>query len=252
MFAEERRQKILEMLQREQRIFARDVAEMFGISIDSVRRDLTAMEEEGLLKKTHGGAIPAMPVRSLPPHPSIRYNEGSDYYNAIARKAAEFIQEGNTVFIGGAGIHYNMIRFLPSFRFTVVTNSIKIADSIKEMQHIETYLIGGKVKASGNITDSMASDMLRLFSLDLSFLTGGGISKKGISTATPEVAAGIRTVSEISRRNICLAPYNKLGADAFAKAVPIKSMDVVITDEEASEDAVDDIRNVGVEVVIAK
>lgn len=68
MFAEERRQKILALLHQEKRVIAKELAERFEISIDSIRRDLTIMEEQGLLQKTHGGAIPSMKVRQ-PPQP---------------------------------------------------------------------------------------------------------------------------------------------------------------------------------------
>src|SRR3954471_16614640 len=102
MFAEERRQKIWELLQKRQRVLAKELAEMFGVSVDSIRRDLSIMEEQGLLKKTHGGAIPIPKVRTLPPPPAIRYGKASPYIRAIAKMAASYIQEGDTVFIGSA------------------------------------------------------------------------------------------------------------------------------------------------------
>lgn len=100
-----------------------------------------------------------------------------------------------------------MTKFQPLHPFTVVTHSVQIADMLKERKHIDVYLLGGKVKASGSITDALASSFLRHFTLDICFITGGGISKNGISTSTPEVAALGRTAIEMSRRRICLAPH---------------------------------------------
>lgn len=253
MFSEERREEILRLLHKNGRILAKELADMFEMSIDSIRRDLSIMEEKGLLKRTHGGAVPVGKVRNTPtPDLSLRYGEGTPLQNAISRKTASFIQEKDTVFISGSGIHYGMLKYLPEFPFTVVTNSIKIGDHLKERTNIETYLVGGKVKRSGNITDSLAYDFIRQFSLDLCFITGGAISKNGISTATPEVASLGRSAIEISRKTICLAPHEKLGIDAFAKLGPITPIDILITDEEANIEAIEDIESKGVKVIIAK
>jgi DeoR family fructose operon transcriptional repressor len=253
MFAEERRAKILEMVHREQRVLAKDLADLFQLSIDSIRRDLSIMEEQGLLKKTHGGAIPANQVRVAPLPPDLRYGDGSAHENAISKQAASYVQPNDTVFIGGAGIHYGILRYLPrTFPITIITNSMKIAEATRDWEHIETYFIGGKVKPSGNITDSLANEWVRQFTIDLCFLTGGGVSAKGISTSTPEAAGFTRTISEVSRRKIGLAPHNKLGTDAFAKAVSIQSIDLLITDEEAAKETIEKIESKGVQVIVAR
>lgn len=145
-----------------------------------------------------------------------------------------------------------MLKYLPDVPFTVVTNSIKVADTLKERETIDIYLVGGKVKSSGNITDTLANEFLRQFTLDICFVAGGGISKNGVSTSTPEVATLGRVAAEISRRKICLAPHEKLGIDFFAKVGPITDIDLMITDEEASIEAIEEIESKGIKVLIAK
>lgn len=252
LFSDERRDKILDLLQKNGRVLARDLAEMFEVSIDSIRRDLSIMEEKGLLKRTHGGAIPSSKVRNAPRPPGLRYQEGAPHQIAISKAAASFIQEKDTVFIGSAGIHYGMLQFLPDVPFTVVTNSIKVADTLKDRATVDVYLIGGYVKNSGSITDALANEFLKQFTFDICFVTGGGISKNGISTSTPEVAAFGRTAAEISRRTICLAPHEKLGVDFFVKELPITDIDLLITDEDASMEAIEEIESKGVKVFIAR
>ncbi|MFJ8353710.1 DeoR/GlpR family DNA-binding transcription regulator [Bacillus paramycoides] len=251
MFTEERRENILELLKKDGRVIAKDLAERFDMSIDSIRRDLSIMEKDGLLKRTHGGAIELARVRNLAAEPSKRYSDSSIDEEAIAKVAASYIQEGDSVFIGGTSIHYAMLKFLPETSFTVITNSIEIASSLREFKDIEVYVIGGKVKASGNITDTLASELISRFSIDLYFSTGGGISLQGISTATPEVAYFNRRVSEITRRNICLAPHNKLGIDCFIKGESLKEIDLIITDEEASKETIQAFEKQGKQIVIA-
>ncbi|MGS4992203.1 DeoR/GlpR family DNA-binding transcription regulator [Bacillus cereus] len=251
MFTEERREKILERLNTDGRVIAKDLAERFDMSIDSIRRDLSIMEKDGLLKRTHGGAIELTRVRNLAAEPTKRYSDSSIYEDTIARVAVSYIQEGDSIFIGGASVHNAMLKYLPEVSFTVITNSIEIAGYLREYKNIDTYLIGGKVKPSGNITDTLASELISRFSIDLYFSTGGGISLQGISTATPEVAYFSKRVSEIARRNICLVPHNKLGIDCFIRGESLKEIDIIITDEEASKETVQDFEKQGKQVVIA-
>jgi DeoR/GlpR family transcriptional regulator of sugar metabolism len=251
MFAEERRAVILNMVNQEGRVTAKDLADQFQLSVDSIRRDLTIMEEQGLLKKTHGGAIPIGPVRQIPVPRSVRYGEGTPHEQAIAKLAASYILEGHTISLGSAAIHYYMVRYLPSFPFTVITNSLTIAHALLERENVETYILGGKVKPSGNVTDALANEFIRQFSIDLCFLTGGGVSVNGISTTTPEVALIARTTSQIAKRTILLAPHPKLGTDAFVRSGPLHNVELLITDEETSEEAINAFKQAGITVQVA-
>lgn len=252
MFSDERHDQILALLERNGRVLAKELADHFGMSIDSIRRDLTMMEQKGLLKRTHGGAIPAISVRQAPLPPDQRYGEAAPHQDAISKLAATFIRERDTVFLGSAGIQFGMLKHLPLFPFTVITNATAVANVLKDRDNVDVYLLGGLVKRSGSITDALAQAFLRQFTIDTCFVTGGGISPNGISLATPEVAALGRTAVEISRQRICLAPHEKLGVDQFVKEGPITDMDLLITDEEASMEAVEAIQNKGVRVLIAK
>ena len=251
MFTEERREKILELLKKNGRVIAKDLAESFDMSIDSIRRDLSIMEKDGLLKRTHGGAVELTRVRNLAAKLSKCYRDSSLNAEAIAKVAASYIQEGDSVFIGGASIHNTMLKYLPETSFTVITNSLEIASKLREYKNVETYLIGGKVKPSGNMTDTLSSEMISRLSIDLYFSTGVGISLNGISTATPEVAYFGKTVSKIARRNICLAPHNKLGIDCFIKGESLIEIELIITDEEASKETIQQFQEQGKEIVIA-
>jgi DeoR family transcriptional regulator, fructose operon transcriptional repressor len=253
VFSDERRQEIFKMLEQNGRVLAKDLACKFELSIDSIRRDLTIMEEQGLLKRTHGGAIPVTNVRKMAEPPSIRYGEGNNYHNAIAKLAISYIQENQTVFIGGAAIHYVMLKYLPkTFPFTVVTHSVEIAYYLRDMENIETYVIGGKMKRSGNMTDSLANENARRFMVDLCFATAGGISSKGLSTATPEVAVFYKTVFDNSRMVVALIEHEKFGSDLFSGMYPLKNLHMIITDEETPEDKIQMIRGHGVEIIVAK
>lgn len=253
IFADERRQQILTLLNQEKRVIAKELAEKFKVSIDSIRRDFSILEEQGLLKKTHGGAIPGMKVRTAPLRPEKRFGEGTPQGNAVAKLAASYIRKNDTIFIGGASISYVLLKYLPDqLPLTIVTNSMRVADVLKERTWIDTYLIGGKVKTSGNVTDVLANEFVRQFKFDISFATGGGISEEGIFVATPEVGAFGRAVSEVSRRRIGITTHHSLGNDGFAKAGRIEDLDLLITDWDADPEAIEKIQALGVKVIVAQ
>ncbi|NBD25203.1 DeoR/GlpR family DNA-binding transcription regulator [Paenibacillus glycinis] len=253
MFAEERREQILALLEQEKRVLAKDLAERFQISIDSIRRDLSIMQEQGLLRKTHGGAIASTKVRQLPPPPEARYGEGSPQGNAVAKLAVSYLRANDTVFIGSGSLAYVLLKHLPDqLPLTVVTNSTRVADSLREREWIETYMIGGRVKRSGNITDVIANEFIRQFKFDISFVTGGGMSEEGIFVSTPEVAAFGRAVAAVSRRRIGVTTHRSLGNDGFARAGGIEDLDLLITDWDADPEAIERIQALGVKVVAAQ
>lgn len=254
MFAEERREKILAKIKSQGRVLAKELAEEFQVSVDTVRRDLTAMEEDRMLKRTHGGAVPLSKVRRFPIDDKIRYNEGTEHQNAVAKLAASCIEAGDTVFIGGASIHYMLLKYLPADReYTVITNSLLIAEKLKECGNIETYIVCGKVKSGEGMVDPLATEFIRTLRIDKAFLTGGGISAAhGLSSSTPEGAVFQKTVAEVSRRKICLANFDKVGIEFFAKTIDLKDLDLLITDWEAPDEEIEKIRRTGLKVIIAE
>jgi len=254
MFAEERREQIVFKVKSLGRVFAKELAEEFQVSIDTIRRDLTTMEEDGLLKRTHGGAVPLSKVRRFPMDDRIRYSEGTEHQNAVAKLAVSYIEQCDTLFIGGASIHYILLKYLPVDRdYTVITNSLIIAEKLKQHTNIETYIVCGKVKSEDGIVDPLATEFIRTLRIDTAFLTGGGISAKhGLSSSTPEGAIFQRVVAEVSRRKICLANFDKVGTEFFARTIDLNDLDVLITDWEAPDEEIEKIRQLGVKVLIAK
>ncbi|SES63844.1 DeoR C terminal sensor domain-containing protein [Oceanobacillus limi] len=130
---------------------------------------------------------------------------------------------------------------------------MKIAEMIRKQENITSYLIGGKLRteSAGSMIDTLALEMMSKFSLDIGFITGGGITVNGISTATPEGAAFARKVGEVSRKNICLAPHEKVGQQMFVTSVSLEQIDLIITDEAASENVIREIEKRHVEIHVA-
>ncbi len=231
MYTEERHKKIVQILEEKKRISTKELAKILNVSIDSVRRDFIKLENLGILQRMHGGAMLKQQTLVLPLHSIERYKDIDNETFAIAKTAVRYIKENETIYIGGTSIHYAMVNYLPNnINYTVVTNSIVVAERIKDMDNINTILIGGTLKPSGNITDSLAIEMLRLFHFDLVFITGGGFTDKSITTSSIDVALFTKNLVEKSERTIALMHHSKFGRNLFSHVTELEKVDVLITD----------------------
>jgi DeoR family transcriptional regulator, fructose operon transcriptional repressor len=259
MFIEERHQAILDIINSGGRISIGDIQEKFDVSVDSARRDLRILEEKGLLKRTHGGAIPIPQAGQYSPVKMKYFNAAemeniNENYDAIAKMAVKYIKPNDAVYITSGSIGYLMIKYLPEdIEFTVITNSIDNASVLRKFDNIQSYVIGGKMRPNGRIVDSFAQEFIRNMQFDVSFLTGAGITADfGVSNGTPETSAFQRIIAENSRKNIALFPSQKVGLKAFIKDVDISEFDILITDWDVVEDELLKFDKIGVQVVVAE
>ena len=257
MFIEERHENILKLLAEEGRITVSDIQKKFGVGFDSARRDLRILEEKGLLKRTHGGAISLHQVGAMPGrYVDTKYPEPYPNYAAIAKKSAELIKENDIVCLTSGSLGFIMLRYLPkTFPFTLVVNSVALADELRFWDNITVYVTGGKMRmhSRGSMVDTLAANFVKNMRFDLNLATGGGYNAEfGLSNGTDETCNFQRTVIEQSRKNIIMIPNQKLGITAFMKVCDANKFDVLITDWDAVEDELAKIEELGVKVIIAE
>lgn len=169
-----------------------EITEKYHISDESARRDLRLLEQKGLCKRTHGGAIRTSQVSVRPPlDRDFEKMPVYDNYREISRAAAHLIQENDTVYLTGGSFGYIMTSFLPrNLHYTVIVNSVDIAKELRRFEMIEVYVTGGKMRQSGSMVDSLANDFVRRLHFDLCFITGGGLTADfGLSNGTDETAS---------------------------------------------------------------
>ncbi len=257
MFIEERHQAILGIIKENGRISIGEIQEKFDVSVDSARRDLRLLEERGLLKRTHGGAIPILSVDFRPPrHRDFDSMKVEKNYEVIAKKAATLIKEGEVVYLTSGSFGFILSNFLPKdIPYTLVLNSATLADKFKYWDNLTVYITGGKMRMHGgtSLVDSMATAFVKNLHFDLCFLTGAGLTAEfGLSNNTDETASFQRAVLENTRQRVLLMPCQKIGVNAFIKVAEIQRFDKLITDWEAVEDELVKIEECGVEVLIAE
>ncbi|MCT1901587.1 DeoR/GlpR family DNA-binding transcription regulator [Oceanobacillus sojae] len=141
MLKEERKQRILDILSVEQKVIASDLSQLFNVSEDTVRRDLKELDNQGLLKRVHRGAL-----RIGPPVTDFTYRQTveKDAKSAIADKALPFLKEESVIIIDGSTTNLTLVEMIPQdFRATIITNSPPIAVALSQHRNIEVINLGG-------------------------------------------------------------------------------------------------------------
>ena len=253
MFMEERHQRIVDTIQKNGKITVAQITEEYGISDESARRDLRLLEQRGVCKRTHGGAILLQPVSVRPPV-DRKFEEMPifDNYKAIACRAAQMIGENETIYLTGGSLGYLMIPSLPRDRYyTVVVNSVDIGKELRNFDNIDVYLAGGKMRQSGSLVDSLAVDFVSRMHFDLCFITGAGLTADfGLSNGTDETAAFQRAVIKNSRRKCLLMPGAKIGVYSFIKVCETGVFDYIITDWDCLEEHIVPLEEKGTAVIV--
>ena len=255
MFMEERHNEITQAIKENGKITISEITGRYGISDESARRDLRLLEQKGICKRTHGGAILAGQVSVMPPRDrNFEQMSVYDNYKEIARVAAGMIRKHDTVYLTGGSFGYIMVSMLPKdIHYTLVVNSVDIAKALREFTNADVYLAGGKMRQSGSLVDSFATSFVSNLHFDLCFITGGGLTAEfGLSNGTDETAAFQRTVIKNSRKKCLLLPGAKIGVDSFVKVCDVEVFDSIVTDWDCVEDQITAMEEKGVEVIVVE
>ncbi|WP_338463700.1 DeoR/GlpR family DNA-binding transcription regulator [Franconibacter daqui] len=232
MLASQRKKRILDILATEKQVLSGELSQRFGVSEDSIRRDLRELAAEGLLQRVHGGALPVS--AALAPF-ETRKNVQIDSKRAVSRKAAALIQPGQVVIIDGGTTTTEMIKQLPTdLPFTAVTHSPGIAVGLVDFPRIDVILIGGRLYKHSVVTvgASMLESINRI-NADLFFMGVTGVHKNaGFTTGDYEEASVKRALSARAAETVVMASQEKLNsASAFAIG-PLSLASTLVVDGE--------------------
>lgn len=216
MLTNERKQVILSLFEGKDTVKIQEVMDITNASESTVRRDLTELENEGKLKRIHGGATVIgrkLHELSVVDKTSKNIQEKKE----LAKFAASIIQEGDCIFIDAGTTIFQMIPYLKDKKVVVVTNGLTHVDALTE-QGIPTYLTGGYVKGkTGALVGPQTIQSLQNYRFDKCFLGVNGFDCKfGYTTPDPEEAAVKQTASEFSQKTYVIADHTKYGEVSFS------------------------------------
>ena len=226
----ERQEKILHLLEENGAISVRKLTSMLYASEATVRRDLTSLEQAGALKRTHGGAIPVTDTNRQVPL-FLREALNSEEKNELCRRAAEFVHDGDTVFLDGSSTAQYMVRHLRRFKDLVaVTYSLKTAGLLSD-SHIKTYCTGGLLLENSLVfIGHRAAEFANGINVDVCFMSCKGLSENGDLTDTSDEETPIRRAFlDRSRTRVFLMTANKIGKTYFHTLCRADEADAILT-----------------------
>lgn len=254
LFEEERKQQISDHIQNIGRASVQELALAFQVSESTVRRDLKDLEESGLVRRTHGGAVALVQADNAEPS----YMEKEDRFRlqkeAIAREAAALVREGDTIILDSGTTTYYLAKAIKSIpRLTVVTNSVVVAQELAQQSNISLVLTGGTVRYETlAMVGPMAERALEQLRVDKTFLAINGIEPAaGLTTPSITEAEIKRKMIQAAREVILLADHSKYGKSVFAKVADLKDIDRLIADPLLPETAMKELEEAGVQLTIA-
>lgn len=231
----EREKSILSALLKNKRVSVKELAKELYASEPSIRRDLKRLEDAGIVKRTHGGAILEEQNRSYMKIPFVlRELEGSDAKIIIAKKAAEIVKNGDTVMLDASSSAYAIVPFLAEkTNVTVITSGLKALSLLCELG-INAYSTGGRVlPASLSLVDSDCLDMLSNYNADVAFFSCRGISPDGMITDfSVEENLVRRKMIERSDRAYLLCTEMKMGKTYFNNICSVDDITGVISEAQ--------------------
>jgi len=248
MLSAQRKTLLLERLQVDGRVVAKDLAVELDLSEDSIRRDLRELAAAGLCQRVYGGALPAS--RALADYTARQMVE-PDSKRRVAQRAAELVEPGMSVILDGGTTTLAVVNALPdTLACTVITHSPTIATALVNHPAIEVLIIGGKLYKHSAVTCGAAAvEAAQAFSADLFFLGVTGVHPRaGLTTGDADEAAMKRALSARAADTWALASVEKMGAASPYLVLRTDRVAGIITDSKRTSTTVTELLSQGVTV----
>lgn len=254
MFAEERRHKILDILNSDKQVSVKELSELFNVSEVIIRKDLKKLEENNLLERTHGGAIPIrrhVAVTNI----NKRLIDKGEHKLRIARSAYDQIKEGDSVFLDSSSINLLLADLLnkDTKKITVITNMLEIAHILAGNRSVTLICTGGYYSSkTGAFSGSLTVENISKFNPDKLFLGVAGINtERGfLSNFDIEEGKTKNAMLESAGKIFLIAENKKFYQDALYNFSPLTNVDAIITDKEPEPALMEKLKNSSIDIII--
>lgn len=246
-----RRSELVRLVRARGQITVADIAALFDVSADTIRRDLDFLAEQGLLKRTHGGAVASDSLVGADTPFAQRIDSRKEAKARIARAAARLIADRETLLVNGGSTTLAFAAELGGHSgLTIVTNSLGLPAALPYQAVRDIYMLGGMVRLEAQVTlGAVGFAGAGSISADTAVIGVGGVSRAGIFTSMLAEAEMIAAMLAAAHRVVVLADASKIGRPAFAQIAPLDRVHVLVTDAEPPEDL--GLAEAGVELICA-
>lgn len=252
MSFEERQQRIAAYLQKVEFASLEELAKEVDASESTVRRDLTALEATGLLKRTHGGArLLAPPTDEFTF--SARDTHQLEEKELIGKACAALIQPNQTVIIDAGTTTYHVARHLEEIAPHIITNSLPIAQLFAGANRLEVVVTGGVIYPKlGVLVGPLTVEAMKTMHADVAIMSGGGISLEGVSNSHGLLIDIQRAMLKAAQKVIFCFDHTKFGRRSVLPLCGLDGIDIIVTDSQAPRELVNQLRKKNIEVIVAK
>ncbi len=248
----ERRNRILEFIEKYKSAQIKELAATIEISEATIRRDLEILSSEGLIKRTHGGAIIPSQSTSFEPLYSEKFSDSVEEKRLIGEKAASLVKDGDTLILDSGSTTYQIAKHLIHHRnLTIITHDLIIASNV-EFHPSTIVMVTGGIKREGFnvLIGSHVETLLRTVKVDKSFLSADAIDiNHGITNATFAEVAIKELIISAAKKVFLVADHSKFGNIALVKVCPIEEVDYIITDSGIEESSLEALKRTDINVI---
>ena len=255
MYAAERQQAMTQLVRERGRISVVELAHQYDVTTETVRRDLSVLEDRNLVRRVHGGAVPADALTLLEAGLPDRDVSRIEQKQRIASAALDLLPRADsTVILDAGSTTVRLSRLLPpNLRMTVVTHAVPIAAQLAGSPQIELHLLPGRVRTTTQAAvgvDTVAA--LQHLRADVVFLGTNALTlAHGLSTPDRDEAATKRAMVASARQVVVLADASKIGVESSLRFATLDEVDVLVTDDGVADADRRALMRTGLEVVVA-
>jgi DeoR/GlpR family transcriptional regulator of sugar metabolism len=245
-------QVILDYLKKNKRINVEKICSLCDISRDTARRDLVKLEKNGVVLRTHGGAI--LPtIQNEIKNYKDRLHYGSEEKKEIGKLASSLIKTGEKIIMDTSTTVQACAEFLDIDNCSVVTNSINVADILSNKKNVDIYLVGGQLNQEHRyLYGSATISMLSNYYAHKAFIGVGGITQNGLTVVHEEDGFVMKKMVEQAEQVIVLADHSKFGKNTFFKFADLSQIDLIITDKMPNKELMEAFNENEINVILPK
>ena len=253
MLANQRREKIFELVQEDGSAKVIDLAKIFKVTEVTIRQDLEKLEKDGLVIKEHGGAF-LKNIKDQVQAFTLGHRENIDKKERIAKKCLEYIESGDSIILDSGSTTTEIAKNLKGFKnLRVITNALNIALLLGAEPGIELIVTGGEFKPPTlSLTGQKAADFFKGINVQKLFLATAGISlKAGLTYPSISDLVVKKAMIEAADITYLVADSTKIGRSAFASLGALSLIDYIITDDDIEEKHKEIFKNNEIKLIIA-
>jgi DeoR/GlpR family transcriptional regulator of sugar metabolism len=251
MLAEQRRSRLLELVRVRRFASLPELAEQLAVSESTVRRDVEYLEENGSAKRIHGGVLYAGSSPKLP-HFDARQPAQWELKRAIAEKAVELIEDGDTILLDGGSTTYEVARLLLGRSLHVVTNSLPVANLFASDANSDLVFIGGNICPRTGVTRGPYADqMLGKVRVRKTVMSTAAVSDEGLFNNNLLLIETERAMMRAADRVIVVVDSTKFGRESLGHVCPLGDVQHFVVDSRLGKQWRDKITAAGAKLLVA-